>query len=188
MKTKNIGFRRRRRALTNYKHRLALVKSPLDRIAVRKTNRRIIAEVIKYEEHGDRVLKYVDSSGLTEYKWPPRSNRLTAYLTGLLLAKRLAKDGKSNAEYILDIGLSSPVKDSIPFMFAKGCTDGGLKLKSNVAIDEKLFGLSGEYAKTLKQENSSLYEKQFGKYLKDGVQPDMLASLFKEAKERILKE
>ena len=186
--TMRIGFRRRRSALTNYKHRLALVKSEFDRIAVRKTNRRIIAEVIRYEEAGDKVLKYLDSSSLAVYKWPSRSNRLTAYLTGLLLARKVAKGSDKDSEYILDIGLSSPVKNSIPFMFAKGCTDGGLKLRSGIEVDEKVFGITSEYAKKLKQDDEAAYKKQFSKYIKDGLAPDALNALFKETKDKILKE
>ena len=121
--TKNIGFRRRYQALTNYKRRLALVKSGIERIAVRKSNRRIVAQLIRYEEQGDKVLVYIDSSKLKEFNWPARSNRATAYLTGLLLARTVSKKAKPNTEYILDIGLSSPVKGSIPFTFAKGCID-----------------------------------------------------------------
>jgi large subunit ribosomal protein L18 len=183
-----IGFKRRRTALTNYKHRLALVKSSLDRIVIRKTNRRIIAEVVHYEEKGDRVIKYLDSSALAAYKWPPRSNRATAYLVGILLAKTLSKTAGNKSEYILDIGLSSPVKNSIPFMFAKGCTDGGLKLRSGIEVDEKVFGLTSEYAQKLKKENEATYLKQFGGYLKGGFEPASLNTLLNDVKEKILKE
>ncbi len=186
---KSIGFKRRRKALTNYRHRLALVKGSMDRIAVRKTNKRIIAQVIRYEEKGDKVLMQLDSSALSSYEWHPRSNRASAYLTGLMLARKVLKDAKAkDAEYILDIGLSSPVRNSIPFMFARGCVDGGLKLRSGIETDDKVFDIASEYAKKLKEEDEAKYNKQFSKYIKDGVQPTALNELFAKAKERILKE
>ncbi|MCL5427634.1 MAG: 50S ribosomal protein L18 [Candidatus Marsarchaeota archaeon] len=185
---RNIRFRRRREALTNYKHRLALVKSGMDRIVVRKTNRRIIAQVVRYDEHGDRILKHVESTALSAYKWPARSNRASAYLTGLLLARRILKGGgEPGREYILDIGLSSPVKNSIPFVFARGCTDGGLKLRSGVESDDSIFSIATEYAKKLKEDNGR-YARQFGRYIKDGTAPETLGDLFRETREKILKE
>ncbi len=185
---KGIMFRRRREAVTNYKHRLALVKSSMDRVVVRKTNRRIIAQVIRYEEPGDKVVLHIDSSALSAYNWPGRSNRMTAYLTGMLLARKLLKNAKDSKEYILDIGLNSPVRNSIPFMFAKGCVDGGLNLRSGVAVEDKIFGLAAEYARKLKQADTAKYSRQFGKYIKDGVKPESLDALFNDTKEKILKE
>ena len=38
----DVKFRRRREGITNYKKRLALVKSGLERVVVRKTNKRIM--------------------------------------------------------------------------------------------------------------------------------------------------
>ena len=185
--TKNIGFKRRYKALTNYKRRLALVKGSYDRVAVRKSNKRIIAEVIHYEEKGDKVLVYVDSNGLRTFNWPARSNRMTAYLTGVLLARTVAKKLKGNAEYVLDIGLSSPVKNSIPFTFAKGCVDGGLKLKSGIQLDEKSYNGTNTYAAELKKEDEDAYKKQYSAYLKAGVAPDAMDKLFTETKEKIMK-
>src|SRR5271168_3913739 len=105
--TTSIKFRRRREAITNYKRRLELVKSGLDRVIVRKTNKRILSQVARYTVKGDIILAQANSNELEKFNWPGRSNRATAYLTGLLLAKKYKEAGKT--DHILDIGLASPV-------------------------------------------------------------------------------
>src|SRR5208337_431834 len=134
----DLKFKRRRQGITNYKKRLALVKSGLDRVVVRQSSRRVLGQIVRYKEGGDEVIAVADSSELQKQcGWPGKSNRATAYLTGLLLARKSnAKEG----ELVLDTGLSSPVKDSIPFVFAKGCIDGGLKILGNIEIDDKAYG------------------------------------------------
>ncbi len=180
---KNLKFKRRRKALTNYAKRVNLVKSGLDRIVVRKTERRIIGQIVRYHESGDVVLKSADSRELAKYGWPARSNKPTAYLTGLLMAQKMKEKGKN---YILDIGLATPAAESIPFVFAKGCIDGGLNVKASLSIDEKRYnGLEiEEYAKRLKA-NKEAYERQFGSYAKDKIDVENLTKLFNEVKEKI---
>ena len=86
---KEVKFRRRREGVTDYAKRLALVKSGLERVVVRKTNKRVLGQVIRYEEKGDKVIASAESGELAKkYGWPSRSNRPTAYLTGLLLARK----------------------------------------------------------------------------------------------------
>ncbi len=184
---KALDFRRRREALTDYKKRLALVKGGHDRVVIRKTNRRIIGEIIRYQENGDVVVAYADSINLArKYGWPSRSNRPTAYLTGLMLAK-VAKSKANGNDCILDIGLSSPVKNSIPFVFAKGCLDGGLKLRSGIEIKEDIYNYSNtEYAKTASESEGTV--KQYGKFLKDGIKLDSLGRMFEETKKKIIAE
>ncbi len=166
-------FRRRISSLTNYKKRLALVKSDLDRVVVRESNTRISAQIIGYTEKGDVVKASVDSSALKTYGWPSRANRPTAYLTGMLLANNAKKLG--NHEYVLDVGLSASTKGSIPFVFAKGCVDNGLKLKGTFDIEGKVYDGS-QIAKfaSEKQKNKT----QFSKYSKNNVKVSDLPSLF----------
>ncbi len=182
----SIKFRRRREAVTNYKKRLEMVKSGLDRIVLRKTNTRILAQVARYSPKGDVVLVQADSNELSTYKWPGRANRPTAYLTGLLLAKKY-KDAKSR-EHILDTGLASPVKNSIPFVFEKGCIDGGMKVRSGVKMDEKTYNASdSKFASELKSKSPDKYKKQYSAYIKEGVDPESMQKLFNEVKEKIIK-
>ncbi|MGC9156977.1 MAG: 50S ribosomal protein L18 [Candidatus Micrarchaeia archaeon] len=176
-------FKRRRLGLTNYRKRLALVKSNMYRLVVRKTNRRIIGQVVQYDPSGDRVLASADSNELKKLGWPSRANRATAYLTGMLLAKKFKQDDK---ELVLDIGLAASTKGSLPFVFAKGFSDMGKKLRGNFEIDEKLYsaGNVAAYAAMLAKEPEKL-KRQFGEYIKAGVNPEKLGELFSEVKKKL---
>lgn len=184
--TGGLDFRRRRESLTDYKKRLALVKSGSERVVVRKTNRKIIGEVVRYSEKGDLVIAYADSDSLKKYNWPSRSNRPTAYLTGVMLGRIAKSKAKENGgECILDIGLSSPVKNSIPFVFAKGCMDAGMKLKANLEIKEDIYNYSNtKYAK----ESAEKKQNQYSKFLKNGIKLEELNSLFESTKKKIMSE
>lgn len=181
-----IKFRRRREAKTDYKKRLALVKGGMARVVIRKTDRRIIGQVIRYDAKGDVVTYSADSNELKGMGWPSRSNRSTAYLTGMLLASKINAKDKGN-EFVLDIGLSSPVKNSIPFVFAKGCVDNGMKLKGKFEMDEKVydFSMTAKYAEELKKSNAGAYNRQFGGYLKEKTAPEDMAKHFTAAKEKV---
>lgn len=178
-----MKFRRRRQSLTDYKKRLALVKSGLNRVVVRRSNSRILGQVVAYEESGDKVLASVDSRELQKYGWPSRNNKPTAYLSGLLLARK----AKQEQELVLDIGLAVPVKGSVPFAFAKGCTDGGMKLRGRFDLPEEQYNgtLTAKYAEHLK--GAEALKRQFGAYIAKGNDPGSLPALFKEVREKILK-
>ncbi|MGC8547757.1 MAG: 50S ribosomal protein L18 [Candidatus Micrarchaeia archaeon] len=180
---KKLEFRRRREGLTDYSKRLALVKSGLYRVVIRKTNRRIIGQVIAYAPNGDRVLATASSAELAKLGWPSRANRATAYLTGMLLANKFKKQDK---DAILDIGLSSNIKGSVPFAFAQGCVAGGMKLRGKFEMKESEYNLSNvaNYAKLLSKEPEKL-NKQFGAYMKAGIKPEQLPELFKSVVQKI---
>ncbi len=180
----SMKFRRRRQGLTDYRKRLELVKSGLARVVVRRSNRRITGQVVAYEERGDRVLASVDSRELEKYGWPSRNNRPTAYLSGLLLAKK----AKAGAELILDIGVAAPVRGSVPFVFAKGCADGGMKLRGTFEIQEQQYDgtLTAKYAERLGKGSEAL-KRQFGAYIAKGAEPGSLPALFKQVREKIFK-
>jgi large subunit ribosomal protein L18 len=177
-----VKFRRRREGVTDYKKRLELVKGGIERVVVRKSNKRIIAEIVQYGERGDKVVASVDSRELRQFNWPSRGNRSTAYLTGMLLAKKT----KLKKEVILDIGITVPVKNSIPFVFAKGCIDGGMKLKGSIEIPEDVYNSTqtAKYAEMLKKDQA-VYKKQFGGYTSEKVSAESLPRLFSEVKAKI---
>jgi large subunit ribosomal protein L18 len=124
---------RRISATTNYKKRIAQLKSGMNRLVVRKSNRGITVQAIAYEENGDKIIAYANSKELKAKGWEPRCNIPTAYLTGMLLAAKI-KDKQS--EFILDIGLYRPVKGSVIFAAAKGFADSGAKLRNALEFDE----------------------------------------------------
>ena len=64
-----VSFRRRREGKTNYKKRLALVKSGLPKLVVRKSNRYIVCQLIQFDPRGDKVLLHVNSKQLEKFGW-----------------------------------------------------------------------------------------------------------------------
>lgn len=60
---------RRRKGKTNYKARFKLLKSPLPRIIIRKTNRYINAQYAKSEQAQDFVIAAASSKELLGYGW-----------------------------------------------------------------------------------------------------------------------
>jgi large subunit ribosomal protein L18 len=109
---------------TNYKKRLALLKSRLPRLVVRKTNSRIISQLIEYSENGDKTLSSAYGTDLKKYGWNFSSKNIpAAYLTGFLLGTKT-----SQKEAILDKGERTLKKDSFVYYFVKGALDGGLKV------------------------------------------------------------
>ncbi|MEM0124407.1 MAG: 50S ribosomal protein L18 [Candidatus Micrarchaeaceae archaeon] len=182
---KKMKQRRRREGFTDYRKRLALVKSGMLRVIIRKTNRRIIAQIAKYGEGGDIILKGVTSDMLKAYNWPARANKPTAYLTGLLLAN--VAGSLKGENFIIDAGLASFGRNSIGAAFAKGFIDGGMKLSATLSIDEKAYNCDWliAYAKSLMESDPERYKRQFSTYIKDGTLENLKAR-FEEVKSKLL--
>lgn len=93
-------FKRRYQGKTDYKARKALIiqdknkyNSPKYRLVVRRTNRRIICQIVHSTIKGDKIKCQSDSKELTRYGLKAGlTNYAAAYCTGLLLARRLLKD------------------------------------------------------------------------------------------------
>ena len=142
---KNIEKRRRREQKTDYKLRASILKSSLNRIIFRKTNRYIIGEYVKSNDAQDLVITGVNSKELIKYGWKETysiKNLAASYLTGLLLGKKiLGKEKKAKA--ILDIGLQRNVKNSKIYAFLKGIIDSGVEVSCSKEIlpkDELIKG------------------------------------------------
>jgi large subunit ribosomal protein L18 len=183
--TYGIAFRRRRENRTNYAKRLALVKSGLTRMVVRSSKREVTVQFVEFGEEGDTTVVGVESRALKRFGWVPRANVPTAYLAGLYAATLAKKKGMK--EFVLDIGLVSPVKSSIPFAAQKGAIDGGLASPQGEGIvdDGRMKGAHiEEYAKKLGDDE---YRRMFASYLKEGLEPREFTKRFEQAKEAILK-
>lgn len=171
--------RRRSQAITNYAKRIAGIKSGLPRVVVRKSNRGVMMQITTYTDKGDKVLAMANSGELRQFGWEPRSNMPTAYLTGMLLAK---KAGMKDKECILDIGIYRPVKGSVVFAAAKGSKDNGMAIAANIEIDEKR--LSGkhiaEYAK------AGAGKVQFAAYSKANFDVQKLDEKFEAVKKQLM--
>jgi len=122
-----IPFRRRREGKTDFRYRLRLLKSHLPRAVVRRTLTKTIVQFIEYAPVGDKIVAQATSTELKKFGWDKSNTNLTsAYLTGLLAAKR-AKS-KKISEAVLDIGLQTPTKGSKVFASLKGILDGGVEI------------------------------------------------------------
>lgn len=127
--------RRRRENRTDYKLRTGLLKSGIQRIVVRRTNKYFILQAVESHEAQDRILAMVTSKDLLKNGWDAKKSGSlksipAGYLTGMLMAKKL-KGGK----YIMDLGMARTESGSRVFAVIKGLIDGGL----DISADEKVF-------------------------------------------------
>lgn len=161
-------FRRRRQGKTDYYARKRLVVNDKDkydtkkyRMVVRFTNKRVITSVVYSTIKGDMTVAAADSKELTNFGVTNGlTNYAAAYATGLLLARRLLKDKKIDAQFkgcekpdgklynidneenerrpfkaYLDVGLVRTTTGNRVFGAMKGACDGGL----NIPHNEKRF-------------------------------------------------
>jgi large subunit ribosomal protein L18 len=151
--------RRRIEGKTDYKSRLALLKSEKPRLVVRKTNKYIIAQIVSSETSKDKVLIGLSSKALISKGWSQKDSgslkSLTAaYLTGLLIGK-IGKEKVKEA--ILDQGMHRTIQGSRIYALLKGAIDSGLsiphnpevlpsleKIKSNEKLSHYLEKIKGE--------------------------------------------
>lgn len=137
-------FKRRREKKTDYKQRLKLLKSGKPRLVVRKSLNHMRSQIIKFDEKGDKTLVSATSEELKKYNWKKHTgNSESAYLTGLLLAKKAKRKGIKDC--VIDIGLQKFGKNILSFL--KGAKKGGLnfpinknfpKLEIDKNIEEKI--------------------------------------------------
>ncbi len=152
-----LNFKKRRSGKTNYKKRYNLLLSKEPRIAIRITNKQIIIQSIKYNEKGDETIAYATSRDLKSYGWTHTpKNTPTAYLTGLLCAKRTYDKKIKTA--IIDFGLHTTQKKGRIFAAVKGILDGGIDLahdtEKDIFPDEKR--ITGTH---LKKDSTKDFEK-----------------------------
>jgi len=184
-----VAFRRRRKNLTNYAKRLALVKGESPRMVARKSAAGMLVQFIEFTAKGDRIIASVHSRALSKYGWAPRCNAPTAYLTGLLAGKLAAKKGVG--AFVLDVGMQTPSKGSTVFAALRGAQDAKLSTNySNEMIsEERVTGAAIEaYAKQLKSKDAAKYGRLFSSYVKQGFAPENMVASFKAAKAKIESE
>ncbi len=138
----NVRFRRRRIGKTNYKKRLALAKSDLPKLVVRRSNKYLTAQIVKYTENGDTTVAQFNSRSLKAQGWKHSCSNIPAgYLTGIAIAGA-AKKAKV-AEAILDMGSYTPTKGCKLYAILKGAIDGGLKIaasEESLPSEERING------------------------------------------------
>ena len=186
-----VKNRRRREGKTDFYARRRLVqqdKNKYDtkkyRFVVRRTNRRIITQVIYATIQGDRVLTQADSFELKKFGVEAGlTNYAAAYATGLLTARRLladlgmdtiykgvekvdgdfydvyAKDIKEDRrpfKAVLDVGLVRTTAGNRVFGALKGAIDGGLHIPHNT---KKFAGYHLEKAAATTGKKGKVVEK-----------------------------
>ena len=131
----HIKPRRRREGKTDYRKRLALIKSKTTRIVIRKSINNTTIQFVNYNEKGDNIIAAATSKELVKkYNWNySTSTTPAAYLTGLLAGKRAKEQGITKC--VLDIGRYIPVTGSKVFAGLKGIIDAGIDCPHN---DEKI--------------------------------------------------
>jgi large subunit ribosomal protein L18 len=153
--------RRRRECKTDYKLRLTLLKSPKPRIVIRRTNKYLIVQAVSSDEAQDKVIKGVSSKELIANGWDEKfagslKSVPAAYLTGILLAKKL-----DEKDFIVDIGMAKNIAGNRIYAVVKGLIDGGLNInaaKESFPSEERLNGehMSEEVQKVITKVKAKL--------------------------------
>jgi large subunit ribosomal protein L18 len=187
-KKRTVPYRRKRQSRTNYKKRLALLKSGQGRLVIRRSLNTITTQIITYNPDGDKVVVSATSRELAKMGWKGhKANIPSAYLTGLLLGVKAKKAKVSKA--VIDLGLQIPRQGGRLFAALKGAVDAGMDIShaaEALPSDERVSGKHiVEYASKLKSDPER-YAKQFSRYTKEGVNPADLGKMFEEAKKKIL--
>jgi large subunit ribosomal protein L18 len=129
-----MPFKRRRRGKTDYRRRLRLLLSKKPRLVVRRSLKYMYAQVLVFDQKGDKTLAAVSSRALKKLGWKFACDNLpAAYLTGLMIGKLSVEKGINEA--VLDAGLYSSTKGSRIYAVVKGAIDAGLK----VPVSEKVL-------------------------------------------------
>lgn len=138
----NVPYRRRREGKTDYRQRLALLKSGKPRLVVRRTTKNVVAQFVTYDPEGDRVVAQAEALELEDLGWDGyTSNTPSAYLTGLLAAQRSREAGVDEA--VLDLGLQKPAKGGVVFAVLRGALDAGVEVPHGDGVfpaEERLRG------------------------------------------------
>jgi large subunit ribosomal protein L18 len=187
-KTRTIPYRRKRQSRTNYKKRLALLKSGQNRLVIRRSLNTITTQIIAYSPDGDKVVASATSKELNKMGWKAhKANIPSAYLTGLLLGTKAKK--KNIKKVVFDLGLQIPIKGGRLFAALKGVVDAGMEINHDeeaLPSEERIAGKHiAEYASKLKADQQK-YAKQFSRYTKDNINPEDLCKIFDETKKKVL--
>lgn len=144
---KTLQYRRKREGKTDYRKRLALLKSGMPRLVVRKSLQHMRAQLVEYHADGDRVLADASTAELVKKFGlkKARHNTVTAYLVGLLIGKKAASKKIKCA--VLDLGLYRPVKNAIVYAAVKGAVDAGLDVPHNPEVLPPEQRIKGEHLK-----------------------------------------
>lgn len=159
---KILPLKRRNECRTNYRKRLAMLKSKKPRVVARITNANVSLQLVEYDGSDRAKLGFL-SKGLEKFGWKYSKNNIPAcYLSGLVFGKMCQKAGVKDAVY--DMGLAFNTKGNRYFAVLKGCVDSGLEVPatdSKMPPDDRISG------KHISEAVSKDFEKVKEKVLKD---------------------
>jgi large subunit ribosomal protein L18 len=178
-----LPFKRRLEGKTDYRKRLRLLYSKKMRLVVRKSLKHIRAQIVEFDERGDKTIVSASSEELKKFGWNSSTDNMpAAYLVGILLGKRALKKNISSA--ILDIGLNRNVKGSRVYAVLKGVLDTGLSVPHSPDVlpsEERIKGKHIlDFAKIVKGDEK-LSERQF-----TSSHPENIVEMFEKTKSNIL--
>lgn len=153
--------KRRRLQKTNFKKRLALLKSGKTRLVIRKSLENIRVQFIGFKTGGDKTEASAFSAELGNLGWKSGLGNLpAAYLTGMLAGMRAKKAGISGA--VFDLGLQTSTKGSRIYAALKGAVDAGLSIPHSEDIlpdEERISGKHIQSRKGIEKEFADVKEK-----------------------------
>lgn len=156
-----MHHKRRRLQKTDYKKRLALLKSGKPRLVIRKSLDNMKVQIIGFNVAGDKTMASAFSSELGSLGWKNGMGNIpAAYLTGLLAGTRAKKAGISEA--VFDLGLQTNTKGSRIYAALKGAVDAGLAIPHSEDIlpdGERISGKHIQGRKGIEKEFAELKEK-----------------------------
>ena len=127
------NLKRRINKKTDYKKRMALVKSGETRLVVRRSLNNFVIQFVDYAQKGDKTVLESNSFALKKLGWKGHTGNIpSAYLAGLLVGTKAKKAGIKRV--VPDIGLQRITKGNSMFAVIKGVFDAGIKL----SVDEKM--------------------------------------------------
>ena len=125
--TYRLPFKRKTEGRTDYKRRLRLLEGRIPRLVVRRSLNSIQAQIVIFEEKGDKTVASANSRSLKKLGWNFACDNVpAAYLVGLAIGK-VALVNKI-PEAILDSGLYRSTKGNRIYAVVKGAIDAGLKV------------------------------------------------------------
>jgi large subunit ribosomal protein L18 len=146
-RSKILPLRRRRDEQTNYKRRLALVKSGVPRVVARITNSNVTLQLVSYTNFGasgglDKTTLTFISKKLEKMGWKHSNKNTSAcYLSGLVFGY-LCKKNKIEAA-VFDLGLAKTTAGNRYFAVLKGLADSGLNIPHSddkMPSDDRIAG------------------------------------------------
>lgn len=159
---KIIPYKRRKERKTDYRKRLALLKSGKPRLVIRKSLAHMKVQFVKYSPEGDETLCGAFSKELEKFSLKHCGNLPAAYLTGLLAGIKAKKLGIKEA--VLDLGLQTSTKGSRIYAALKGVLDSGIIVSHSQEVlpsEDRIFGrhIRPEVENTVKQIREKIIAK-----------------------------